>query len=185
MNERGFFSLIGICFLLVASILVIGLQETSKSYINVARDFKSEVDLQNIADSALLKADISKLKDRNINLSHKDNQEVILTESVDDNTNVVVIAESGKYKEFVYNSATNTKEWMTRGTIHFMKKKYPSETIDATGEPNQAGVVLISVASRKIDDDTTIYRKSLAYVLAEDDYKTIYFMNSLTDDKEQ
>ena len=186
MNERGFFTLIGICFLLVASILVVGIQETSKSYINVARDFKSGVELQNIADSALLKADISKLKDRNINLPHNKNQEVILTETVDKNTNVVVVAESGKYTELVYNRDTKTKEWVTRGTIHFMKKNYPSESIvDEKNKPDEAGVVLISVASRKLDDDTTIYRRSMAYVLTDDNYKTIYFMNSLSDDKEQ
>lgn len=173
MNERGFFTLIGICFLLVASILVIGLQETSNSYINVADDFKSEVDLQNIADSALFEAvEIIKSPDFEIKKPddsiRKNNQHQIdLRYNYD--ADVVVFYEYGT--DYFYGTPN----------IRFRKKSYPSENIVDTSKPKAEGVILISVASRKLDDDTTIYRRSMAYVLTEDDYKTIYFMNSLSD----
>ena len=182
INERGFFTLIGICLLLVASILVIGIQETSKSYINVADNFKSEADLQNIADSALLESinmidpnDVEKiLPQRNLNLSRKYSQREILSRPINEDTDVKVIAEYGKYID-------GDKE---KGTIIFMERKHRSDgTVNdkVTDNSGRVGVILISVASRKIDDDTTIYRRSTAYVLNEDNFKTVYFMNSLTD----
>ena len=183
MNERGFFTLIG-----VASILVIGLQETSRNYIIVADNFKNESDLKNIADSALIEAvnmidpnDIEKyLPQKNLNLSRYHSQRELFSRQIDKKTDVKVVAEYGKY----------TDGDNERGSIIFFEREHKSDgvindkVIDDTGKE---GVILISVASRKIDDDTTIYRRSMAYVLKENekgelDFKTIYFMNSLKDD---
>ena len=177
MNERGFSTLIGICSLLVASILVIGLQETSRNYINVADDFKNEADLKNISDSALIEAvEIIKspefeLKKPDDSIRRNNQHPIPLNNSYD--ADVTVLYEYGI--DYFYK----------KPNIIFMKRKYESngEHNDvSTGEPNEEGVILISVASRKIDDDTTIYRRSMAYVLKNDNYKTIYFMNSLKDD---
>ena len=161
--------------MLVASILVIGIQETSKSYINVARDFKSETDLQNIADSALFEA-IEIIKSPDFEFKKPDdsirrNNQHPIPLGRNYNANVTVFYEYG------------TDYFDKTPNIKFMRKKYPSENIVDTSKPNAKGVILISVASRKIDDDTTIYKKSLAYILEDNEgklnYKTIYFMNSL------
>ena len=175
-NEKGFFTLIGICFLLVASILVIGLQETSRNYIIVADNFKNESDLKNIANSALIEAvEIIKSPDFEFkkpddSIRHNNQYPIPLNTSYD--ADVTVLYEYG------------TDYFYKKPNITFMKRQYEGKDKRndvPTGKPNEEGVVLISVASREIEG-TTIYRRSMAYVLTEEDYKTIYFMNSLKDD---
>ena len=156
--------------MLAASILAVGIQETSKSYINVADNFKTETELQNIADSALFEA-VEIIGESDFELKkpddfiRKNNQHRIPLKNTY-NADVTVLYEYG------------TDYFDKKPNIIFKKKQYPSESIVATGEPNQEGVILISVASRKVDD-TKVYRRSMAYVLTKDKYKTIYFMNSL------
>ena len=188
MNERGFFTLIGICFLLLASILVIGLQETSRNYIIVADNFKNEADLKNIADRALIEA-IEKIRNGEIELKEIEGETASRTERQDeikisltnnDDADVTVIYEYAKIND--------------SGNIWFVNRSYASgkpfdsdfKKVNDNKYLREKGVVLISVASRKIDDDTTIYRRSMAYVKENEqgelDFKTIYFMNSLKDD---
>ena len=56
MNEHGFFTMIGLCFLLMATICVLNIQESGKIFSYDTANFQAESELQNIADSALIEA---------------------------------------------------------------------------------------------------------------------------------
>ena len=193
MNERGFFTLTGICLLIVASILVIGLQETSRNYINVSDSFKTETELQNIADSALIVA-IEKIDNKEIPLetidydANRDKKQFDITGDIIDDIDTMLDEFTDITVLYEYGIDRNHN-----GTIHFIDMSYSSgkQTYGKLKKFDEKilreeGVILISVASRKIDDDTTIYRRSMAYVKENEqgelDFKTIYFMNSLKDD---
>lgn len=186
MNERGFFTLIGICFLIVASLLVRGLQESAGNYFDITKDFQTEIELQNIADSALFET-VQKIKQNrkdiedgfidekeelvpeSIPSNHKSNQYPIINRT-ENGIKIDVIAEYGKLNG--------------KGTIYPIERNYPSSNrvVDTfIGEPKK-GIILISVASRE-GKFGKVYRRSLAYVLEDKDGKLddtkIYFMNDL------
>ena len=199
MNEKGFFTLIGICFLLIAAILVKGVQESERNYSYVTRDFQDEVELQNVADSALLEA-VEMIKSNEVELiestknfsNRRENQHKIIDKTVN-GANVQVFYEYGKYTEQDYiNSEHVTLE---KGNIYFGERQYTSDGKyndkffkDADNKDlTKKGVILISVASRKseneIMNDKKIYRRALGYFLTDgDEDGKIYFMNSLNDD---
>lgn len=185
MNERGFFTVIGICFLLVAAILVKGVQESERNYIDITRNFKDETDLQNIADSALIEAmDIIKSgyfipmesSLSVINRSYNQNP-IPLQKNYD--ADVKVFYEYGKISN--------------GGNIRLMNREYKSGSPynDKIVNNDQKGVILISVASREVDG-VTIYRRALGYFLTDGDEENpdkegkpknyIYFMNHLSND---
>ena len=151
MNERGFFTLIGICFLLVAAIFVRGLQESEGNYYNVTRNFHDEVELQNAADSALIKA--VEITDFSAQIDNP-----ILNETWE-KIHVEVYAEENIFELY--------------------ERTYRASGIDDTKiYSGKRGVTLLSVASRDNDKMTgKIYRRSLGYFLTED--KHLQFMKSL------
>ena len=199
MNEKGFFTLIGICFLLIAAILVKGVQESEKNYFYVTRDFQDEVELQNIADSALLEAvemiksnEVELIESTNIFSNRRENQHKIIDRTVN-GANVQVFYEYGKYKE--QDFINGEKVTLEKGNIYFGERQYTSDGKFKDkffkGDDNKVltkkGVILISVASLKSDNnimkDKKIYRRSLGYFLTDgDEDGKIYFMNSLNDD---
>lgn len=183
MNERGFFTLIGICFLIVVAVIVRGVQESEGNYYSIAEDFQTAAELQNIADSALIKAmDMIApkveeiLPKRVMNERRADYQPEILSETIDENTVVRVRA------EYAIDQSNNNI-----GTIKRMERKYKFggnfEDVETETTPMK-GVVLISVASR----DTAkgkVYRRALGYFFTDEDEEKptrIYFMNDLSDD---
>ena len=196
MNEKGFFTLIGICFLLIAAILVKGVQESERNYSYVTRDFKSEVELQNIADSALIEA-VNMIKSEEITLkesilevyNRKENQYKIIDKTVD-GANVQVFYEYGKYTEIDF--INGEKVILEKGNFYFCKRRYLSGGKHednfikdaAKNDLTKKGVILISVASRESDLlGGKIYRRALGYFLTDgDEDGIIYFMNSSTDD---
>lgn len=56
MNERGFFTIVGLCLLMVAAIFIKGIQEFETNYSNVTTNFQAEHELQNAAESYLIDA---------------------------------------------------------------------------------------------------------------------------------
>ena len=156
MNERGFFSLIGICFLLVAAIFVRGLQEYESNYYGIAQNFQDEVELQNAADSALMKA----------------------TENTDFSAQIVnpILNETwGKIHVEVYAK---------KNSLEFKRRYFntaSSYTDKSTTIPTKKGVILMSVASRDSDKMIgKIYCRSLGYFFTdENETKYIHFMKSL------
>ncbi len=55
-NERGFFTVVGLCLLLTAALLIQGVQEFEANYSRGVRNSELEFELQNAAESALLAA---------------------------------------------------------------------------------------------------------------------------------
>ena len=191
MNEKGFFTVIGICFLLVAAILVKGVQESEKNYSLVTQDFQTEVELQNIAESALIEAvELIKKNREDIanglevdelvpkppavyNLSHQDKQHKI-------NLNGNYDADVEVYAEYGIDTLNNGI-----GNIWFMKRTYSSSSYNddfvKVGNDNlrKKGIILISVASRDINN-VKVYRRTMGYFFTDEDTDgKIYFMNSL------
>ena len=182
MNERGFFTLIGLCFLIIAAILVRGVQASEGNYYSNADDFITAAELQNIADSALIEA-VELIKSGEVTLerpvayaySRKVNQyPVPLNHTY--NADVQVFYEYG-----INTTATNNK-----GNIFLKKKLYPSkEIVDRYTKNNRReGVIIFSVASRESEKiGGKVYRRAIAYFFTDDDSdEKIYFMNSLKDD---
>ena len=173
MNQKGFFTLIGIGFLLIAAILVKGVQESERNYSYITTYFKAEVDLQNIADSTLIEAG-NMIKNKEIELkeseliffNRKVNQHQIIDKTVD-GVNVQVFYEYGKIGD--------------EGNIYRMRRNYEANDVaeDVPVGKSKKGVILISVASRHSDIlGKTIYRRSLGYFLTDGDEDGIfYFMN--------
>ena len=186
MNERGFFTFVGLCFLIVAAILVKGVQESEGNYYSSADDFLTAAELQNIAESALIEA-VDLIKNKEIELkeskatfyTRSENQhEIYLNNSYD--ADVKIFYEYGKYE----NGGI--------GNIWFMTRKYSSGGYDdgdflkdASGNYIQrTGVIIISVASRESEKvDGKIYRRAIAYFFTDDEDEKIYFMNSLDKEK--
>lgn len=167
MNERGFFSLVGICFLLIAAIFVKGLQEYESNYYGIAQNFQDEVDLQNAADNALVMA----MEDLKIALEENPNASI---------ENPILNETWGKIHVEVYAK---------KNTLEFKRRYYDtasSYTDKSTTIPNKKGIVLMSVASRDSDKMIgKIYRQSLGYFFVgenENETKYIHFMKSLNKD---
>ena len=55
-NERGFFTIAGLCLLLAVALCIQGVQEFEGNYSTDAAEFRAEYELQNAADSALIEA---------------------------------------------------------------------------------------------------------------------------------
>lgn len=176
MNQRGFFTIIGICFLLIVTICVKNIQESGKVYSYDAANFQAEQELQNLADSALVEA--AEKISRQPELLPKSNPY--------DNPNnhqyqipVEVSGQSDRLENF------SVEVYGERGRIYEGTRKYtngtPSDSIDkdANGKDIKAnGIVLISIAScdSKIIGGK-MYRRSYAYIF--DDEEDIHY---LTDD---
>ena len=181
-SERGFFTLIGICILLVAAIFVKGIQESELNYAYIAEDFKTEMELQNAADSALIEAVDLIRSGYTLQLPssfvRKNNQHKIIEKTVDD-IKVEVWYEYGK------NSGG--------GKFHFMERDYSQEKDVEIGEQNKRGVILISVASRDSDIMSgKVFGRAIGYIFMDGDENIldkegkpknyVHFMNSLSSD---
>ncbi len=178
-SERGFFTLIGICILLVVAIFVKGIQESELNYAYIAGDFKTEMELQNAADSALIEAiDLIKngypLQEAS-SPTRKNNQPKILEKTID-GTKVEVWYEYGK------DDGT--------GKFIFKERNYSTKTDKSISEDRKFGVILISVASR--DGDVMsgkVFARAMGYIFTDGDELTldkagmpenyVHFMNSV------
>ena len=181
-SERGFFTLIGICLLLVASIFVKGIQESELNYAYIARDFEDEMKLQNAADSALIEAvDLIRnghTLEKGLSTFRKNNQHKIIDKTVD-GIKVEVWYEYGKNNE--------------GGKLYFKERNYSTQTDQPISEDKKFGVILISVASRDSDImQGKIFARALGYVFTDGDENIldkegkpknyVHFMNSISSD---
>lgn len=174
-SERGFFTLIGICILLVAAIFVKGIQESELNYAYIADNFKIETELQNAADSALFEA-VDLIKNKTVTLepanwmNHSQNQHKLFEKNVD-GIRVEVWYEYGK------------------GRVAFKQRSYTAKKDNSTGEPNKSGVILMSVASRDSDViNGKIFGRAIGYIFTDGDElildkegmskNYVHFMNS-------
>ena len=178
-SERGYFTLIGICILLVAAIFVKGIQDSELHYAYIAEDFETETKLQNAADSALIEAvDLIKsgypLQEASSPI-RKNNQHKIIEKTID-GIKVAVWYEYGR------DGGT--------GKFIFKERNYTAKTDKTIGEQNKCGVILISVASRDSDVMTgKVFARAIGYVFTDGDELTldkagqpknyVHFMNSV------
>lgn len=174
MNEHGFFTMIGLCFLLMATICVLNIQESGKIFSYDTANFQAESELQNIADSALIEAA----------------EKIRLQPDLLPQANFLVQS-SNQYNISVSNNYTSdllenisVEVYGERGKIYQGTRKYksfgpPEDKIETNAEGNEfydKGIILISVAScdGKIFEGK-MFRRSFAYIL---DDNIIHYMNS-------
>lgn len=174
-NERGFFTIVGLCLLLALAVCIRGVQEFEGNYSVGATSFQVEHELQNAAESALVEA-----AEKKITFNDTAAHEIPVSQpNVSDrlkNFSVKVFEKhmpvaryrrtyesDSKYKDSVVKDAEN-RDWVRRTTI------------------------IISVAS--CDSNFIggkIYRCALAYVIDDDsdtkdidESAVIYFINGST-----
>ena len=158
MNERGFFTIIGLCLLIIAAVSIKGVNEFEANYSRGVKNFQIEHQLQNLAESFLAE-EFDNFK----NLEYEENYSTSKNFGEYDglkNCTVQLHAQNTYLKNFirVYSSGSNYKD------------------IDA-GENPQNVTVVISVAS--CDSPFIVgkmYRRALAYI---DESETIHFMGDL------
>ena len=178
MNEHGFFTMIGLCFLLMATICVLNIQESGKIFAYDTANFQAELELQNIADSALIEA-AEKIRLQPDLLP----QAIFLVQS----SNQYNISVSNNYTSDLLKNIS-VEVYGERGKIYQGTRKYksvgpPEDKIDQYKDQDgknkdvkDEGIILISVAScdGKIFEGK-IFRRSFAYIL---DDNIIHYMNS-------
>ena len=175
-NERGFFTIVGLCLLMAVAISIRGVQEFEGNYSVGVTNALTEFELQNAADSALVEA-AEKISLNVVILPYYEygvNQ--TLQREIPVNTPVV----SNRLKNF------SIKVFGQRAPVARYWRSYSSESQytdkSLKDEENRdwakRSTILISVAS--CDSNfigEKIYRRSLAYVVDGD--TTIYFLNDL------
>ena len=166
MNERGFFSVIGICFLLAAAVCVKSMQETAAVYSYGVANFQTELELQNAADSALIEA---------AEIVRKNPALVPQAGYAGHSYYQVQIAVSQpKLSERL--GKIEVKVFAERANIH---SELGKESSAAISKADTGGVIFISVAGAKENSTgKKIYRRSLAFVTNDDNFKICY-MNDL------
>ena len=165
-NQRGFFTIIGLCFLLAAAICIVTIQKTEKNFTAGTTDFEIEQELQNAADSALIEA-AEKIR-RNPNLlpsgspyDLRKNRQFQIP---------VNLAYNKKLKNL------QVKVYGERGNIHSEPGIYSDIILSSN---DKAGFILLSIASCPSRfDNKKIYRRSFAYI-ENDNPEIIFFMNNL------
>ena len=161
MNERGFFTIIGLCLLLVAAIFIKGILEFEANYSIGITNFQAEHELQNFAESYLIEK-FEELPPLNEGDIYKFPVVTVQSEKFK-TVQIQVQAQNFNLKKFIRTYSTNT-----------------NYSDDDAGELPQNAIILVSIAS--CDSPFIIgkiFRRSFAYVLTDDDSKTIHFLNSL------
>ena len=175
-DQRGFFTVIGLCFLLAVSVCIKNIQESETIFTFGASDFKDEQELQNAADSALLEA-VEKIK-FNVELVPKpanyfgnrsDRQHKI-------SVSQPILSKTSRFENI------QVEVYGEHGNIH-SELGVESDIGTAPADEEGDGIILISVASGQSRiDNKKIYRRSLAFVRIDDAgvvQDKIFFLNSL------
>ncbi len=146
-NERGFFTIIGLCLLLVAAISIKGVHEFEANYSHGVFISRAEHELQNAADSALIETKAKLQKNLEIDGNYTLHSDFLneITIQINYATNYQIIA------------ATDGNAKITL-------------------PENKPATVIISVASCDNPFiEGKIYRRSLAYI--DDATQTLHFMS--------
>ena len=174
MNEKGFFTILGICLLLIISLLIMTVQETEKNYSYDAKNFQTELELQNAADSSIIEA-AEKIR-LNPNLLKKPTStEILLGRKYYQRK--ISVSQPKKSERLKHISVEVYGE---RGTIEQYLRNYQGEENykdEKISVEDKTGIILISAASgeEKIFG-TKKFRSSIA-IIFDDDENIIYFLN--------
>ena len=155
MNERGFFTIVGLCLLLAVALSIRGVQEFEGNYSIGTTNSLAEFELQNFADSGIYER-ITGTK-----YFHSDKLGEVTVEVRRYSGADYIRRYEGRY-EYV--------------NFSLRRKDYPVKNGngDDFAEP---ATILLSVASCASPNvDGKIYRKSMAYVLKDG---TVYFLTNL------
>ena len=153
-NERGFFTVAGLCLLLALAICIRGVQEFEGNYSVGATSFQAEHELQNYADTALILA--IETNDRNFTF-HSERLGAVTVKVYSRNENI-------RQFERRHNS----------GSISDIALK-DSDDNDLAYENCKIFISVASCDSGFIGGK--IYRRALAYILDGD--KTLHFLTDL------
>lgn len=172
MNERGFFSIVGLCLLLVITLSIMAIQVTEKNYSCLASDFQIETELRNAAESGLIDATKNiDILPKNLTLLTRDKQKKILTKTFNRNSKNIAV-----------------EVWGMRGVVDMYIRNYSAEDdvgrkaayIDKpyqkNGSSERKGIILISVASCVDSLGLKRFRRIFAYILDDDEKKILHFM---------
>lgn len=171
MNERGFFTILGLCLLIVAAIFIKGILEFEANYSRGITSYEAEHHLQNLAESYLIE-EINFIE----NLPVKYNLGDISYGNY--KLKNVTVEVYGKYDEIQFFQRV------------YRKNGNPTDEPIKDSEGNNLkkdGKIILSVAS--CDSPFIVgkmYRRAFAYILDDDETtedvdesKTIHFLNDL------
>ena len=176
MNERGFFSIVGLCLLLVITLSIMAIQETEKNYSYLASDFQEEFELKSMAERGLFEA---AKKIQNNPALVPDAPEMYANRR--ERQYPVSVSQPSKTDRF---KNISVEVYGENGNIHSEDSPTVPENIskilsDLYGKEDERGIILISVASGENNAGVKKFCRALAYILEKDDYKKIYFMDTL------
>ena len=160
LNERGFFTIVGLCLLLVAAIFIKGVNEFEANYEHGITNFQIEHELQNAADSCLVEA-LEKVRNGADDI---------------DKTDTII---PKKFQEIIGEITVEVKHKETN--IRTQNGDYT----DFSDLPKDTeGTVILSVASCQSPFvEEKIYRRALGYIVLDnpetenDESATVYFIN--------
>lgn len=184
MNERGFFSIVGMCLLLVITLSIMAIQGTEKNYSYLASDFQEEFELQSVAERGLIEA-AEKIRSGEIIVNPPNDVEYVQNRKYwQRKISVSQPASSDRFKNI------SVEVYGENGNIHSEIGETVSADIEIylDGGTNKNGIVLISVASGENKAGVKKFRRSLAYILEKETidgekkeyHEQIYFMDTLS-----
>ena len=168
MNERGFFTIIGLCLLLIVAISIKGVNEFETNYSRGVKNFQIEHKLQNVAESFLAE-EFDNFQNLQLEESYSTAKNFGKYEGLE-NCAVQLQAKNTYLKNFIrkYSSGSNYTD------------------IDAGENPQKATVILSVASCDSPFIGGKMYRRALAYVLDDDpateninESETVHFMNDL------
>lgn len=176
MRQKGFATIFGLCLILVIAIVVKGIQEAENYNAREVVNFYLEQQLQLAAESGIYRA---------IEIAREDVDESTLPYagtyigSVRDNGKRKILTET---KTVAHGEATIdilVEVWGNRGKIyHYETVKQGNKKVEVL-VPKYDGVYFMACASTdSIFFRGRNYRRAYAYVLKDDDYRTVHFMES-------
>lgn len=175
-NERGFFTIVGLCLLLTVALCIQGIQEFEENYSIGISNSQIEHELQNAADSALIEA-AEKVSLGIVTLPYKKyGADKNFQCEIPVNTPVV----SERLKKFSIKVFGERAPVARYKRSYSKEDKYTDKPVKDAENRNWAkrSTILISVASCNSNFiGGKIYRRSLAYV--QDDDTTLHFLNDL------
>lgn len=199
MNERGFFSIVGLCLMLVITLSIMAIQGMEKNYSYLASDFQVEFELQNAADSGLIEA-VEKIQSGEVIVNPPNETEYIQNRrhwqrkisvsqpsDTDRLKNISVEVYGEQEKISMYERIYSFEDDYTGTNFPYRdiayKRKFSNGEI--SGEKQDwNGIILISVASGENDLGMKKFRRSLAYIFfnedgaSDEDKFIIHFMNN-------
>ena len=168
-NEKGFATILGLCLILVIALIVKGIQESEMNHAYETTDFKTELDLQNAADSgiyaaaALIHEKPSTLPlDKNSTYNRKAAQNQIIKPT----------------KKFSLGDIY-VEVWGERVMIKHFKQSYSPYKQVSLNKQSKAYILFSKAEVQSKQTNGKLYRRSFAYVLFDENNNSdmiIHFM---------